>query len=231
MEKDFKVLEKTIGIKFNDPKLLQQALVHRSYLNENPRFGLDNNERLEFLGDAVLELVVTDNLYRNYPNPEGDLTNWRSSLVNTQMISKKARDLNYNDFLYLSRGETKDTGKARDVILANAFEAVVGAVYLDQGYDVAKKFIEDQILSELPKILEEKLYIDAKSRLQEKIQEALKITPTYQVIKEWGPDHARKFIIGVYLEDKLLGQGEGDSKQEAQVSAAQDALEREEWKK
>ncbi|MDD3887843.1 MAG: ribonuclease III [Patescibacteria group bacterium] len=231
MDKDFTLLEKNIGIKFKDIKLLNQALVHRSYLNENTAFKLDNNERLEFLGDAVLELVVTQHLYKNYSNPEGDLTNWRSALVNTNMLSKQAKALDYDSFLYLSRGEAKDTGKARDVILANAFEAVIGAIYLDQGWDVAKDFIERKIIAELKKILDEKLYIDPKSRLQEEIQEKLKVTPTYQVLKEWGPDHARKFKIGVYLEDKLLGEGEGDSKQEAQVNAAKNALEREEWKK
>lgn len=231
MDKDFTLLEKNIGIKFKDIKLLNQALVHRSYLNENTTFKLDNNERLEFLGDAVLELVVTQHLYKNYSNPEGDLTNWRSALVNTNMLSKQAKALDYDSFLYLSRGEAKDTGKARDVILANAFEAVIGAIYLDQGWDVAKDFIERKIIAELKKILDEKLYIDPKSRLQEEIQEKLKVTPTYQVLKEWGPDHARKFKIGVYLEDKLLGEGEGDSKQEAQVNAAKNALEREEWKK
>lgn len=231
MEKDFTQLEKKIGIKFNNIKLLNQALVHRSYLNENTSFPLDNNERLEFLGDAVLELVVTQHLYNNFTNPEGDLTNWRSALVNTNMISKKAKALDYDSFLYLSRGETKDVGKARDVILANAFEAVIGAIYLDQGWDVAKDFIEKHIIAELKQILDEKLYIDPKSRLQEEIQDALKVTPTYQVLKEWGPDHARKFKIGVYLEKKLLGEGEGDSKQEAQVNAAKNAIEREEWKK
>ncbi|MFA6296925.1 MAG: ribonuclease III [Patescibacteria group bacterium] len=231
MDKDFTQLEKNIGIKFNNIKLLNQALVHRSYLNENTSFPLDNNERLEFLGDAVLELVVTQHLYNNFTNPEGDLTNWRSALVNTNMISKHAKELGYDDFLYLSRGEAKDIGKARDVILANAFEAVIGAIYLDQGWDVAKDFIEKHIIAELKKILDEKLYIDPKSRLQEEIQDALKVTPTYQVLKEWGPDHARKFKIGVYLEKKLLGEGEGDSKQEAQVNAAKNAIEREEWKK
>lgn len=231
MDKDFTLLEKNIGIKFKDIKLLNQALVHRSYLNENTDFSLDNNERLEFLGDAVLELVVTQHLYKNYSNPEGDLTNWRSALVNTNMLSKQAKALDYDSFLYLSRGETKDIGKARDVILANAFEAVIGAIYLDQGWDVAKDFIERKIISELKQILDEKLYIDPKSRLQEEIQEKLKVTPTYQVLKEWGPDHARKFKIGVYLEEKLLGEGEGESKQEAQVNAAKNALEREAWKK
>jgi len=178
-----------------------------------------------------LELVVTQHLYKNYSNPEGDLTNWRSALVNTNMLAKQAKSLDYDSFLYLSRGEAKDTGKARDVILANAFEAVIGAIYLDQGWDVAKDFIERKIIAELKQILDEKLYIDPKSRLQEEIQEKLKVTPTYQVLKEWGPDHARKFKICVYLEDKLLGEGEGDSKQEAQVNAAKNALEREEWKK
>ncbi len=231
MDKDFTSLEKNIGVTFKNAELLQQAFVHRSYLNENTSFKLDNNERLEFLGDAVLELVVTQHLYNHYSNPEGDLTNWRSALVNTNMLAKQAKALDYDSFLYLSRGETKDIGKARDVILANSFEAVIGAIYLDQGWDIAKEFIERKIIAELKKILDEKLYIDPKSRLQEEIQERLKVTPTYQVLKEWGPDHARKFKIGVYLEEKLLGEGDGESKQEAQVNAAKNALEREEWKK
>lgn len=230
MDKDFIKLEKGLGVKFKNIKLLEQAMVHRSYLNENPRFGLENNERLEFLGDAVLELVVTENLFNNYKNPEGDLTNWRSSLVNTTMLAKKSKELGYNEYLYLSRGETKDIGKARDIILANAFEAVIGAIYLDSGWDNAKVFIEKQILAELPKILEEKLYIDPKSNLQEEIQNKLKITPTYMVIKEWGPDHAKKFKIGVYINEKLIGEGEGESKQEAQVEAAKNALEKKMWK-
>lgn len=229
--KNIKKLEKNLGIKFNNIDLLRQAMVHRSYLNENINFELDHNERLEFLGDAVLELVVTDHLYRNYQNPEGELTNWRSSLVNSKMLSKKSSQLGLNDYLYLSRGEAKDTGKARELILANAFEALVGAIYLDQDYDAAKNFINEQIISELPRILKLGLYMDPKSKLQELVQEKFCITPTYEVLQEWGPDHAKKFKVGVFLEDEKIGEGEGDSKQQAQVTAAEDALKDEKWKR
>ena len=229
--KDFAKLEKNLGIKFKNRDLLKQACVHRSYLNENPNFPLSHNERLEFLGDAVLEIIVTDYLYRNYPHPEGVLTNWRSSLVNSKILAKKAKSLGLEKYLYLSRGEAKDTGKAREIILANTFEALIGAIYLDQGLPVVKRFIENNLIGDLPQIIKEKLFIDPKSHLQELIQDKLRITPTYQVLKEWGPDHARQFIVGVYIEDKLIGQGQGTSKQEAQVKAAEDALKKEEWKK
>lgn len=229
--KDFTKLEKKLGIKFKNLDLLEQACVHRSYLNENPDFRLPHNERLEFLGDAVLEIVVTEYLYRNYPDPEGVLTNWRSALVNSKMLSLKSKELGLEDYLYLSRGEAKDTGKAREIILANTYEAAIGAIYLDQGIEITGKFIEENLLVELRQIIQQKLYIDPKSQLQEIVQDDLRITPTYQVMKEWGPDHARQFLIGVYLEDKLIGQGQGASKQEAQVKAAEDALKKEEWKK
>ncbi len=229
--KDLTKLEKNLGIKFKNLDLLKQACVHRSYLNENPNFPLPHNERLEFLGDAVLEIIVTEHLYRNHPDPEGVLTNWRSAIVNTRMLAQKAKQLEIENYLYLSRGEVKSLGKAREVILANAFEACVGAIYLDQGMKKAKDFIEKKLLVELPQIIQKKLYVDPKSQLQELVQDKLRITPTYQVLKEWGPDHARQFLMGVYLEDKLIGQGQGRSKQEAQVKAAEDALKKEEWKK
>ena len=229
MTKDLKQLEKTIGVKFKNPDLLRQAFVHRSYLNENPSFDLPHNERLEFLGDAVLELVVTEYLYNNFENPEGELTNWRAALVNSVMISKKASELGFNDQLYLSHGEKKDTGKARELILANTFEAVIGAIYLDQGYDVSKTFLEKNLLPDLPKIIEDELYLDPKSKFQELVQDKLGVTPTYQVQKESGPDHARHFSIGVYINNNLAGTGEGSSKQEAQISAADDALKNKKW--
>lgn len=229
--RDFLKLQEKLGVRFKNINLLKQAHVHRSYLNENPHFPLDHNERLEFLGDAVLELCVTEHLYQNYPNPEGELTNWRAALVNYQMLAKKAKNLGLNDFLYLSRGEAKDIGKARDIILANTFEALIGAIYLDQGYNIAKKFIEKNLLYELPKIIKLKLYQDPKSKLQELTQEKYNITPTYQVLREWGPDHAKRFLIGVFLEDKMIGRGEGSSKQEAQIHAAEEALKDDNWKK
>jgi len=218
-----------LDLKFKNPDLLKQALTHRSYLNENPNFGLDHNERLEFLGDAVLELVVTEYLYQNYKNPEGELTSWRAALVNAEMLSKKAKKLGLNDEILLSRGEAKDTGKARDYILANALEALIGAIYLDGGYEIAKKFINENILIELPSVLENKLYLDAKSQFQERAQEEVNITPEYKVLKEWGPDHDKKFKIGVYLNTELVAVAIGSSKQEAQQKAAEKALKAKDW--
>ena len=222
-------LEKSIGIKFNNQELLQQSLIHRSYLNENPDSPLKDNERLEFLGDAVLEMVVTEHLYQKYPNPEGDLTNWRAALVNAKLLAQVANRLGMNNYLFLSRGEAKDTGRARQYILANAFEALIGAIYLDQGYEKACRFIEKEVLKELPKILKQKLYRDPKSSFQEKAQDRFGITPVYEVVKEWGPDHAKHFVVGVYLNQELIAKGEGASKQEAQEKAAQAALEKKEW--
>lgn len=222
-------LAKRIGVKFADISLLQQAVTHRSYLNENRDYKLDHNERLEFLGDAVLELIVTENLYNNYKNPEGELTAWRSALVNGEMLSGIAKGLGVEDFLMMSRGESKDTGRARQYLLANAMEAIIGAIYIDQGYDSAKKFVLDNVVVKLKDILENKLYLDAKSYFQEKAQENEKVTPSYKVMKEWGPDHDRNFIIGVYLGDELVAEGEGTSKQEAQREAAKKGLEVKGW--
>ena len=219
-------------IKFKNKDILTQAFVHRSYLNENPNFHLQHNERLEFLGDAVLELVVTDNLYLAYPDkPEGELTNWRASLVNSKMLASASEKLELGDFLLLSKGEEKELGKARLYILANTFEALVGAMYLDLGYDACKDFIEQHLMPELPGIIEKGLYKDAKSRFQEEAQERVSITPSYQVIKEWGPDHAKEFVIGVFLEEELVAKGEGSSKQEAEENAAKKALEIKNWNK
>ncbi|HUT22511.1 MAG TPA: ribonuclease III [Candidatus Bipolaricaulota bacterium] len=229
MKKDFSKLEKKINVTFENKKLLAQALVHRSYLNEHPSFELNHNERLEFLGDAVLELIVTEYLYNNYDNPEGDLTNWRASLVNSKMLAKLAKDTDLDDFLYLSRGESKDTGKARQYILANAFEAVIGSIYLDQGWDAAKNFICEHLLPELPYILKHKLYMDPKSKLQESSQEKEGVTPTYKVLEESGPDHAKKFVIGVFLGKTLVAKGGGSSKQEAQEDAATKAIKKKKW--
>jgi len=219
-----------LGVEFKDQKLLKQSLVHRSYLNENPGFELDHNERLEFLGDAVLELIVTEYLYNNYPNPEGELTNWRAALVNAKMLSILAKEINLDKYLYLSRGEAKDkSGKARDYILADVFEAVIGAIYIDQGYDSSKEFISATVLKKLPEVLEKKLYIDPKSNFQELAQEKTGITPHYEVIKETGPDHAKNFMVGLKLGDELVAVGEGTSKQEAQEKAARAGLEIKEW--
>jgi ribonuclease-3 len=228
--KDFSKLEEKIKTKFKNQDLLKQAMVHRSYLNEHPDFSLDQNERLEFLGDAVLELVVTEYLYNKYPNPEGELTNWRASLVNSKMLATIAQDLDFSDYLYLSRGESKDANsKARQYIMANAMEALIGAIYLDLGWDESKRFINENILNHLPYIIEHKLYMDPKSRFQEASQDKYGITPSYKVLSETGPDHAKNFVIGVYLADEQVATGEGTSKQEAQVNAAQKALEVKGW--
>lgn len=227
---DFKTLEKNLGLKFKNQDLLKSAVVHRSYLNEHKSFPLDHNERLEFLGDAVLELMVTEHLFRHYPNPEGELTNWRASLVNARMLAEIASSLNLEKFLHLSRGEAQDKNpKARNYILANALEAIIGAVYMDKGIKAAKKFITDKILSKLPYVLENQLYLDPKSRFQEKAQEFYGITPIYKVEEESGPDHERFFKVGVYLNEEKAGEGEGTSKQEAQVEAAENAIEKKGW--
>jgi ribonuclease-3 len=223
MNKDYKTLQERIGVKFNDEKLLINAFVHRSFLNENKNFK-EHNERLEFLGDAVLELVVTEYLYLNYKNPEGDLTNWRSALVKTESISDVAAKLGYEEYLMMSRGEASSSGRSRQLILANSFESVVGAIYLDQGYEVSKKFITENLIVNLEKIIEEKLYLDPKSHFQEIAQEKEGITPRYDVVSEEGPDHDKVFTIAVKVGEKVWGTGNGPSKQLAQQSAAEDAL-------
>ncbi|MCD6177812.1 ribonuclease III [bacterium] len=228
--KDFSLLEKKLNLTFNNQDLLIQAFVHRSYLNEHPDFHLGHNERLEFLGDAVLELVVTEYLYENYPDKtEGELTNWRAALVNSHQLAQVAKELGLEEFLLLSKGEEKDNSKARLYILANNFEALIGAIYLDLGYDASKKFIKKHLIKELPRIIEKGLYKDPKSRLQEESQERLGITPTYKVLEEWGPDHAKHFIVGVFLNDQLIAKGQGSSKQEAEIEAAKKALNIKKW--
>lgn len=228
--KDFEKLQKKLKTKFKNLDLLKQAFVHRSYLNEHPRFKYESNERLEFLGDAVLELIVTEYLYRNYPNPEGELTNWRASLVNSIMLNKIANKFDFDDYLYLSKGESKDkNSKARAYILADSVEAVIGAMYMDSGIKTATKFIKDNILSELENILEKKLYIDPKSKFQETAQEKAGVTPSYKVLHESGPDHAKKFIVGAYLGKEQVAKGQGASKHEAQVQAAAKSLKAKKW--
>ncbi len=227
---DLATLETKLKVQFSNKELLRQALVHRSYLNEHPNFGLSHNERLEFLGDAVLELAVTEFLYATYPNPEGDLTNWRASLVNAKTLSEIALSLGVDDAVLLSRGEAKDANsKARLSILANAFEAIIGALYLDQGFAPCQKFISDHVLPKLPYIIEHRLYLDPKSRLQEASQERLSVTPSYRVLEEWGPDHDKHFRVAVLFQDEQIAVGEGASKQEAQVKAAEAALAAKEW--
>lgn len=229
--KDFSKLEERLDIKFKNQDLLKQAVVHRSYLNEHPSFELNHNERLEFLGDAVLEIVVTEFLFYKYPEtPEGDLTNWRASLVNSKMLSIISNELSLDNYLYLSKGEAKDKdSKARQYILANAVEALIGAIYLDRGIRAAKKFIKKEILLKLDHILENQLYLDPKSKFQEKAQEIDGTTPYYKVLKEAGPDHAKIFEVGLYLDDELISKGKGSSKQEAQVEAAAKGLKKKKW--
>ena len=227
---DFKTFQSRIGVAFNEQRLLETAFTHRSYLNENRRPGAEHNERLEFLGDAVLELVVTEFLYAKYPQkPEGDLTAYRAALVNTQSISDAAQQLGMNDFLLLSRGEAKDTGRARQIILANAFEALIGAIYLDQGYEMAKDFIGKQLFHKTDEVVEQRLWQDAKSRFQEIAQEKLGITPTYQLLSQTGPDHDKRFTVGAYVGGEKVASGEGRSKQEAEQAAAEKALTAKGW--
>lgn len=229
--KDISEFEKIIGIEFKNKDLLRQSVVHRSYLNEHPEFELPHNERLEFLGDAVLEIVVTEYLFHEFPEtPEGDLTNWRASLVNAKMLAQVASELGIEKFLYLSRGESKDkNSKARQYILANAVEAIIGAVYLDQGVKASKKFIDANIIFRLAEILKNQLYLDPKSRFQEKAQELYKVTPHYKILSESGPDHSKIFEVGIYLGDELVATGRGSSKQEAQIDAAANAVEKKGW--
>ncbi len=221
---DYKSLEEKINIKFKNKKLLAQAFCHRSYLNENPDIDLENNERLEFLGDAILELVVTLELFKRYNYSEGKLTLIRAYLVNTKNLANVAKKLSLNNYLLLSKGEAKDTSKAKQYIFANTVEALIGAIYLDKGFGAAKKFIKKYIIGKLQDEISEDFYKDHKSKLQEKTQEKLKITPVYKVLKEEGPDHAKTFLVGVYFNDKLIARGEGTSKQEAEENAAENAL-------
>jgi len=227
---DFTKFEESSGITFKNKELLRRAFTHRSYLNENRGSESSHNERLEFLGDAVLELMVTEYLYEKYPDStEGDLTAYRASLVNAITLSEAAQKINVNDFLLLSKGEAKDTGKARQYILANTMEAIIGAIYLDQGYDSSKYFISKNLFHLIDKIVEDKSWIDAKSKFQEKAQEKESTTPLYKSLKEEGPDHDKKFTIGVYLNDDLIAEGTGMSKQEAEQVAARKALEVKNW--
>lgn len=220
--KDF--AKENLGVDFNDVSLLITAFTHRSYVNEHRKTVTEHNERLEFLGDAVLELVVTEYLYANFEEPEGILTNWRSALVRTESISAAASRLNFEPLLRLSRGEKRGTDRARAQILANSFEAVIGALYLDQGYEAAKQFIEKNILSTFQEILTSGSWMDAKSHLQELAQSQEGHTPQYKVLSEEGPDHEKTFTVGVYVNGVMRGEGQGPSKQAGQQKAAEAAL-------
>jgi ribonuclease-3 len=222
---DISLFEKKIGIVFKDKDLLTESLTHRSYLNEEPNWRLPHNERLEYLGDAVLELLVSEELFAKFPKqPEGQLTVLRAALVNYQILARVAEKIGLQDFILMSRGERKDTGRAREVILANAIEAVIGAIYLDQGLEKTRTFVKKFVMGNLEEVLETKSYKDAKSELQEIVQEKLRVTPTYRVLGEEGPAHKRLFVMGVYFGEKLIAQGEGQSKQDAEIEAARNAL-------
>jgi len=225
MEKFDKLFE-TIGFSFADKKLLQEAFTHRSAVNDQSKFDV-HNERLEFLGDAVLELIVTEFLFYQFPKkPEGELTNLRAALVCGDHLEKVARDLNFGDLLILSRGEDKSGGREKGYLLANVVEAFIGAIFLHKGQNFAKKFIEQFICSDIDSILREKTYIDAKTAFQELSQSPeIAITPQYKVLSESGLDHDKTFTVGAFLDSKKVGEGSGHSKKEAQNSAAQDALE------
>lgn len=227
---NFSDFEKKTKIFFKDKNLLKQAFTHRSYINENAGTTLSHNERLEFLGDAVIELIVTDFLYKKYQNyTEGELTAVRSALVNAVIISEIASKIGMNDFLLLSRGEAKDHGKARVYILANTYEAFIGALYLDQGYDTVNKFVHETLLPKTDEIVNKKLWRDAKSLVQEKAQEFVSVTPAYKVLSESGPDHARHFTVGIFFGPNFIAEGKGKSKQEAEVKAAEEALKLKNW--
>lgn len=231
---DFGPFEEKIGYSFKEKRFIEQAFTHRSYLNENRAQSAgrrsEHNERLEFLGDAVLELVVTEFLYAKYPEkPEGDLTAYRAALVNTVSIADAAGKLGMNEYLLLSRGESRDMGRARQIILANAFEALIGALYLDNGYDAAKNFIAAQLFHKTDEVVAKRLWQDAKSRLQEISQEKLGFTPTYEMVNQTGPDHDKTFLVAAYLNMEKVATGEGRSKQEAEQDAAQKALVAKGW--
>jgi len=222
---NFLDFQEKVGINFKNQNLLKEALTHRSYINENPSWDVPHNERLEFLGDAVLELIITENLFEKYPQyDEGTLTSVRAALVNYVSLSKIAREIGLGDYIFMSKGEAKDTGKAREVILANAIEAFLGAVYLDQKYEITSEFIKKTIFIYADEIIEKSLYRDSKSLFQEIVQDRFKVTPSYQVIEESGPEHKKIFKVGVFVKSNKIADGEGYSKQEAEVEAAKNAL-------
>lgn len=229
-KKNFKEFADKIGVEFKNIKTLEQAFVHRSFINENGKSGLEHNERLEFLGDAVLELSATDFLFHKFKNKaEGELTAHRAALVNAVTLSEVALALEMNEFLFLSKGEAKDVGRARQNILADAFEAVIGAIYIEHGYTQADNFIKKYLLSKSDEVVKRGLLKDAKSKVQEKSQEIYGLTPKYKVVKEVGPDHDKKFLVAIFFGPEKVAEGEGKSKQEAEQVAAQEALKVKGW--
>jgi len=230
MKPDFTKFEEILGITFKNKALLTQAFTHRSYLNEHRDIEMGHNERLEFLGDAVIELIVTEYLYAKYPDKtEGELTSYRSALVKAETLSEAASKIGMNDFLLLSKGEAKDLGRARQIILANTIEALIGSIFLDQGYDIAKYFISKNIFFLIDKIIEDQMWLDAKSKFQERAQDKEGETPLYKTVKEEGPDHDKKFTVGVFIHNEKVAEGEGKSKQEAEQEAAKVALKTKGW--
>ena len=230
--KKFEEFAQKMGVVFNDIGLLRTACTHRSFLNENKGAGLEHNERLECVGDAVLELVITYFLFKKYPKKnEGDLTSYRAALVNTVSLSRVAESLGVNDYMLLSRGEEKDKGRARSIILADSVEAIIGAIYIDQGYNAAANFVSRHLLEviDIDEIVSKKLWLDAKSRFQERAQEMTNFTPVYKTLKETGPDHDKQFTLGVFLGSVQVALGTGPSKQEAEQKAAEKALEVKGW--
>ncbi len=228
--KDYKKLEEEMKIRFKDKKLLDNAFVHKSYMNEHRREQKDDNERLEFLGDAVLELVATKHLFEKHPEKsEGEMTSYRSALVKGDSLAEVARRLKLGEYLYLSHGEDLSGGREKNYILANTVEALIGAIYLDRGHEAAEKFIGDFIMAKLDEIVEKGLHIDAKSYFQEICQEKKNVTPYYDVIKEVGPDHDKVFTMGAFIEEELIASGEGSSKQKAENEAAKNALTKMGW--
>ena len=227
---DFSSLSQKLGVSFRDLGLLTEALTHRSYLNEHRDYTGSHNERLEFLGDAVLELAATDFLFKKFPTkPEGELTAYRAALVNTVSLAESAQALGINDYLLLSKGESKDTGRARDVILADAFEAIIGAIYLDSGYEAAEAFVAKNLYTKIDDVIAKRSYQDAKSRFQELAQEKRGVTPNYETLSEVGPDHNKRFTVGVFIGASEIARGEGQSKQEAEQSAAVAGLDKMGW--
>lgn len=231
-DKKFSIFEEKTGIFFKDKSLLERAFTHRSYINEHRSEGLEHNERLEFLGDAVLELVITDYLYNTYTDKnEGELTAYRAALVNTITLAEVGRTLEINDFLLMSKGEARDTGRARTYILANAMEALIGAIYIDQGYNEAQKFIAKNLFGKMEEVISGRLWLDAKSFFQEKAQEEFNVTPSYEIVSETGPDHNKQFTVGLMIGDELVAKGKGHSKQEAEQDAALNGLKQRGWRK
>lgn len=227
---NYSKLEKLLNVTFKNHDLIKTAFIHKSFLNENRQPAIESNERLEFLGDAVLELIATRHLFENYPTQsEGQMTSFRSALVKGQHLAEISRELGLGEYLYLSRGEERSGGREKNYILANTLESLIGAIYLDQGYECVGKFVQEFILLRLDKIIEQGLHIDSKSRFQELAQEKMGHTPYYEVLREEGPDHDKCFTMGAYIDGVLIAEGQGSSKQKAEDSAAGNALKAKNW--